>query len=169
MCSAVFFSPILNYFVQCGRLTRRFIRKIVYPWFQSYASHFACVRKMMLCSKILLPGSGSFQLRLQFVVVETESKLRSLVRHLKSCCMTCLTLNNRSISGTGKVNSDSLTCGVCTFIQGRTRHARGFRMCYAIMKHRMLNLRGGRFFHMNRNRYILISMLNKRIICSMGM
>ena len=65
--------------------------------------------------------------------------------------MTCLTANNISISGTGKVKSDSLTCSVRTFVQGRTWHARGFRMYYAIIKHKVMNLGGSRFFHMNRN------------------
>jgi len=59
---------------------------------------------------------------------------------------------NRSISGTGKVKSDSLTCSVRTFVQGRTWHARGFRMYNAIIKHKMLNVRGRRFFNMNINR-----------------
>jgi len=54
--------------------------------------------------------------------------------------MTCLTANNRSVSGTGKVKSDSLTCNVRSFVQGRTWHARGFRMCDAIIKRKMLIL-----------------------------
>ena len=168
MCSAVFFSD-LELFCSVRDFNTQVYPENRVPLISVIRLTFCMCSQNDAVFEDTFARIRKFQPRLQFVVVETESKLRSLVRHLKSCCMTCLTLNNRSISGTGKVKSDSLTCGVCTFVQGRTRHARGFRMCYAIMKHRMLNLRGGRFFHMNRNRYILISMLNKRIMCSMGM
>jgi hypothetical protein len=145
------FFSILNYFVQCGRLTLGLSRKpstlisVIRRTFCMSVVKWRCV------PKILLPGSGNFHPWLDFVVVETQRQVRGLVRRLKSSFMTGWTVNNRSISGTGKVKSDSWTCSVCTFLQGRTWHARGFTKCYAIIKRNMLSLRGSRFFHMIRN------------------